>query len=81
MSSPLLDENNTGSYLASNDIYSPSYDSNTLSSRSKHWVFCDVYAGTDADYTKNKLCASDVLVDGPMQCETTATYITFKITR
>ena len=72
---------NHASYNPQYDTYSPSYNPGTLSTRAKHLAFCDVYAGTDSDYTKNKLCASNVLVDGPMTCVTTATYITFRVTR
>ena len=69
------------SYNRLHDTYSTYYDPNTLSDRKKHLAFCDVYAGIDSDYSKNKLCASNVLVDGPMPCVTTATYITFRVTR
>ena len=46
-----------------------------------HRVFLvNVYAGTNTDYTQNLKCASNVILDGPLACDTIASRVTIEIT-
>ena len=68
-------------YQIENDRESSSYKPGNTEIKMDHRVFLvNVYAGTNTDYTQNLKCASNVILDGTLTCETTASRVTVEIT-
>lgn len=64
-----------------NDRESTSYKPGNTELKMGHRVFLvNVYAGTNIDYTQNLKCASNAILDGPLECDTIASRVTIEIT-
>ena len=72
----------TGYYNSQVDRDSVNYNSALADSNlAKYAVYYNIYAGIDADYTKNKLIASDVLADGSFTFMNAVQYIRIQLNR